>query len=319
MEKKISVIIAAYNVEEYLMKCLETVKNQTYKNLQIIVIDDGSTDSTPQICDSYKADNRFVIVHKKNGGLSAARNTGLDIADGDYLIFIDGDDYIEENLCEELVEKSEKNNSDMVIFSYFRDYGDRVVQYHNDGKLKMISQKEAIKGLVNDERIKSMVWMKFYKRELFKDLYFKERHNYEDVYIMHHIFFRAKIIMLYNKSLYYYRYREDSISNFQSEKNLNHRWESLLLRYKDISETYPELEGDVLKKTAYAYADIYNSLCAAKHPDKKNIKRKINIFYKDNSKKICLKTKVIFDIVKLAKIFKMNMTLYMIMKKINNR
>ena len=240
MEKRISIIVAAYNVEDYLERCLESIKNQTYKNIQIIVIDDGSTDSTSEICDRYaKEDERFLIIHKENGGLSAARNTGLEVADGFYLAFVDGDDYIEETFCMDLERVSRQNDSDMVIFSYYRDYGDRKVPMSSDGGIKVLKTKEAIEKLIEDSRVKSMVWMKFYKRELFEGLYFKVNHNYEDVYIMHHVFFKAKKIVMYNKSLYNYLYREDSISNFQSEKNLTNRFESLLLRYNDIEKKIP--------------------------------------------------------------------------------
>ena len=122
MEKTISVIVPIYNVEKYLDRCLKSIINQTYKNLEIILIDDGSPDNCGTICDEYaKKDNRIKVVHKDNGGLVKARNTGLDIATGEYISFIDPDDWIELNMYEEMIKIADETNTDIVRCGYYRD------------------------------------------------------------------------------------------------------------------------------------------------------------------------------------------------------
>ena len=113
--KKLSVIVPIYNVEQYLKKCLNSIVNQTYKDLEIILVDDGSPDGCPQLCDEYASlDNRIKVIHKKNGGLSSARNAGLDIATGDYVTFVDSDDYLETDIYEKVINIFEDHSADIV-------------------------------------------------------------------------------------------------------------------------------------------------------------------------------------------------------------
>lgn len=116
---KVSIVIPIYNVEPYLNKCIESIVNQTYKDLEIILVDDGSTDNSPSICDAWEEkDKRVTVIHKENGGLSSARNTGLKVATGNYIMFEDSDDWVELNIVEKCVERIEKDQSDLVIFGY---------------------------------------------------------------------------------------------------------------------------------------------------------------------------------------------------------
>ena len=134
MEKLVSVIIPAYNIERYISRCLDSIMAQTYNNLEIIVIDDGSKDQTAEILDDYqKRDSRIIVVHKENGGVSSARNNGLDIATGDYISFVDGDDLIESNMYEILVKILEKEKTDIAHCGYQMIFPDRVDYYYNTG------------------------------------------------------------------------------------------------------------------------------------------------------------------------------------------
>ena len=120
----ISVIIPIYNVEEFLPKCIDSVLNQTLKNVEIILVDDGSTDNSSIICDEYALlDNRITVIHKKNEGLSASRNIGIDVAKGNYLAFVDSDDWIEESMFEIMYNTIVTNDADMVVCNYYEDYG----------------------------------------------------------------------------------------------------------------------------------------------------------------------------------------------------
>ncbi len=119
MNKKVSVVVPVYNVEQYLEKCIESIINQTYEDLEIILVDDGSTDVSPSICDKWKdLDSRIIVVHKENGGLSSARNAGLEVSSGEYIMFEDSDDWLESDIIEKCVEKIEEEESDLVIFGY---------------------------------------------------------------------------------------------------------------------------------------------------------------------------------------------------------
>ena len=122
-EKLISVIVPVYNVERYLRQCIESITNQSYKNLQIILIDDGSKDNSGKICDEYaEKDKRVEVIHKENTGVSAARNTGLDNAKGEWITFVDADDWVEKNFCEILIKKATENESDCIACGYNKVY-----------------------------------------------------------------------------------------------------------------------------------------------------------------------------------------------------
>lgn len=125
MKKRVSIIVPIYNVQEFVHRCVDSLIHQTYENIEIIAVDDGSTDNCPCIVDEYSAcDSRVVAIHKKNGGLSAARNAGLDVCSGDYLLFVDGDDWLDEDAVQTLVNEIEDNNADIVLFPYIREFKD---------------------------------------------------------------------------------------------------------------------------------------------------------------------------------------------------
>ena len=309
---KISFIVSAYNVEKYIKTCLESIKNQTYKNIEVIVVNDGSKDDTGKICDQVVGeDTRFKIVHQENKGLSGARNVALKMITGNFLCFVDGDDYIEETLCEELEKKLRKYSSDMVVFTYFKDYNGEITPFFSNEECYGMTSKEALISLVKEDRIRSMVCMKLYKKELFDNLYFKENHHYEDVYIMHKLLFRAKHILVFNKALYYYRFRDDSISNIQNENNLIDRYESLIFRAKEIEKVYPDLRQIIMEKTGYYCLDIYNCICAHKYKNIYNIKTKIKQLIKQ-AKGLSKKTKLTYYIIIIAEKLGLSRILYII-------
>lgn len=126
---KVSIIVPVYNVEKYVERCIESIIKQSYKNLEIILIDDGSKDNSGKICDEYaQKDNRIKVIHKKNGGLSDARNTGLNIADGEYICFIDSDDYIHKDLVKDNLEKLIQQKADMICFNRFVINGEKIIE-----------------------------------------------------------------------------------------------------------------------------------------------------------------------------------------------
>lgn len=196
--EKISVIVPIYKVEEYLDRCVESIINQTYKNLEIILVDDGSPDNCPKMCDEWaKKDKRIKVVHKKNGGLSDARNAGLDKATGKFVGFVDSDDYIEPAMYETLYNKISKDKSDMAMCNITKVYSDRKVKVHEKNLLKVnasnifeyyVTHNYSLQGdeLLTDN-IMASVWRVLYRTSSIGDLKF-------DNYFCEDIIFNSKLI-----------------------------------------------------------------------------------------------------------------------------
>lgn len=216
MEKDlISVIVPIYNVENYLDKCIKSIINQAYSNLEIILVNDGSTDSCLEKCEEWKKkDKRIVVINKKNGGLSSARNAGLDICKGNYIVFIDSDDYIHPEMIEKLYNNSKKYNSDVSICNYYID--DEKNTYSNKGDYKdfIVSENKKYDYLYNKYQIMTIIaWNKIYKREIFENLRYPNGKIHEDEYIIFDVLERAKVISYMSEPLYYYLQRSGSITN----------------------------------------------------------------------------------------------------------
>lgn len=208
-EDLISVIVPVYKVEEYLRECLDSILAQTYTNLEIILVDDGSPDSCGIICDEYaNRDYRIKVIHQQNGGLSAARNAGLDIATGEYIGFVDSDDYPELNMFEELYNNLKSNDADMSICGV-KKFGleSRAFFYGN----KCVGRQDFLKMLLKEE-VTSYVWNKLYKRGLFDFIRFPERELFEDMKILHLIVENTTSVSFTDKSFYNYRIRQNSIT-----------------------------------------------------------------------------------------------------------
>ena len=207
----ISVIVPIYNVAPYLRKCLDSLKNQTMKEIEVICIDDGSTDGSGEIAEEYKSDEWpiFRIIHTENRGLSAARNRGIDEAKADWLMFVDSDDWVEPGFCEIPYEAAIENKTDMVLF--------RCNRATEKGRIKRSCPGEISTGLVQHDVALAIggtsIWNKLYKATLFDKLCFPEGHVYEDIAITHKVIYRAESIKSTENRLYNYRYRKGSIGH----------------------------------------------------------------------------------------------------------
>ena len=198
-EKLVSVIIPAYNIEDYIGRCLDSIISQTYKNLEIIVVDDGSRDYTGEILDNYaKKDRRIKVIHKENGGVSSARNKGIEAAEGDYIGFIDGDDLIESEMYKTLVDLLEEENADIAHCGYQMVFPDRIDYYHNTGKKKIQTTEEGLKDLLSGEMIEPGLVNKLYKKELIKNCRLNETVKINEDLLMNYQLFK-----LSQKSVYY--------------------------------------------------------------------------------------------------------------------
>lgn len=221
---KVTVIVPVYNVEKYLRKCLDSLINQTYKNLEIIVVDDGSTDNSVKICDEFaNKDNRITVIRQKNGGISIARNVGLDKMTGSYVIFVDSDDYLEINAVEKFLKISITEGADIVCSETIIIFKDRIV--HNSNKENEKYSTELIKEKILLDKLGNHVITKFYKAELWKNIRFPEKLVYEDFYIMPSVCVNAKKIVYKCEPLYYYnRINPTSLSSLWNDFNAWHRY-----------------------------------------------------------------------------------------------
>lgn len=208
----ISIIVPVYNVEKYLEKCLHSICEQTYKNLEIIVVDDGSTDGSGEICDLLaKEDKRIKVIHQPNAGLSAARNRGLDIASGEYIGFVDSDDWIDVDMYQFLYELLTAKKADISICSlYVEKPGKTKVKYCSTEILELNKQR-AIQILAEDKIIRNYACDKLFAKRLFESIRFPEKRFFEDIAIMYRVFYEAEKIVMQGQPKYHYLTRDDSI------------------------------------------------------------------------------------------------------------
>lgn len=220
---EISIIVPVYNVEQYLENCIQSILNQTFKNYELILVDDGSTDKSGEICDKYeKIDNRIKVIHKDNGGLSSARNSGLDIACGKYIGFVDSDDSIHPRMYEILYDLIKKHNVDISCCNYRETYSICNEYDTNIESAEVIEMDniQAINNLYNNDICIRLVvaWNKLYSKHLFNDIYYEVGRIHEDEFIAHRILHKCKKIVYTNNELYYYLQREGSIMSKESYK-----------------------------------------------------------------------------------------------------
>lgn len=226
---KISVIVPIYNVELYLSECIDSIIKQTFFDIEIILINDGSTDNCKDICEYYKnIDNRVIVINKDNGGLSSARNAGIDIAKGEYIIFIDSDDIINHNMLKILYDACERYSCFISQCSYKKFYRKNQIEdeinneFNNELNFKIINNIEALDNLYNEEYINTTVaWNKLYKTSLWENIRYPEGKLHEDEYTTYKLIYSSNKIAITNKTLYYYR------SNYNSIVNSKYRLERL--------------------------------------------------------------------------------------------
>ena len=198
----ISVIVPFYNAETTLQKCIDSILNQTVSDIEILLIDDGSTDNSWRIADQYNENEHVKVFHKENGGLASARNFGLDRAKGRYISFVDADDWIEANAYEIVLNSI--GDADICGFGRSIDFPNYNKTWKPVNEICILDNSEAVKRLVVDGTIKHAVWDKMYKADLFDSIRFPEGHYYEDIFITHKILHSAQEIVLIPDILYHY-------------------------------------------------------------------------------------------------------------------
>lgn len=246
MKRKISVIVPIYNVEKFLKKCIDSIINQTYKNIEIILVDDGSTDGSGKICDDAKEKHKnVVVIHKKNGGLSSARNAGIDASTGDYLSFIDSDDFIDLEMYEVMIESIERTGKDIASCGRIVDiYGTHSNIEFCLNKELIYNKKDAIKQILNFNDIDVSACDKIYKKKLFKNIRYPEGKISEDAAVIFELVNSSNGIVHVGKPFYHYVFRKKSISkSCYSVKNLD-ILTNLKNTQKFIEDNYNEFIDD---------------------------------------------------------------------------
>ena len=269
MNDLISIIVPVYNTENYLYRCVDSVLDQTYKNIEVILVDDGSTDSSPQICDEYaKKDKRVVVVHKQNGGLSSARNAGLDIAKGEYIGFVDSDDFIEPYMYEDLISAIKDNLNTIGNVMYVRSYesGDispSVVPHNFDQDISSEKYFEELLLHVGDVS----VCTKLFPKNIIGNLRFPDGILNEDLIFMVQIITKIKTVKFVGQVGYYYFVREKSISSGYGKAIIDMQINSLwVLNY--VVKKYPKLQKQAMRFALYqnmAYLLVIPSKAATKN------------------------------------------------------
>ncbi len=252
----VSVIVPVYNVEPYLRKCLDSIIGQTYENLEILLIDDGSTDHSGDICDDYeKRDERICVFHTENGGLSAARNLGLDYANGEYIGFVDSDDWIEPDMYEVLFHSATETGADIVECGFYREYPDKSLSVVRPER--MLSSGEAIRALLRKE-LSEGVWSKLWKRHCFDRIRFPVGRVHEDASTTYLVFDAVTSICSISACEYHYLQRSGSILHTYNSNNLVGYWLARKEQYDFLWNRVDEAaRKDLLRLCALAAARMW--------------------------------------------------------------
>lgn len=245
----ISIIIPVYNVERYLEKCLYNILRQTYTNLEIILVDDGSTDSSSKLCDSYlNIDSRVKVIHKKNGGLSDARNVGIECSNGEYIIFVDSDDIVSTELVTYLYQLITSYNGDVAIIDPVHSESMDNIHFNFGMSTSIFNSEEAITELLYQKSFLVSAWGKIYKKSLFDSIRFPVNMIFEDSAIMYQIFNQSQKIIYSDAKLYGYIHREGSITTQTFSKK-----DCDILKITEEIVSFSKTKGESVQKAALSY------------------------------------------------------------------
>ena len=258
----ISIIVPVYKVEKYLEKCVKSILKQTYTNLEIILVDDGSPDKCGQLCDELaKTDDRIIVFHKENGGLSDARNYGVERANGEYIGFVDSDDYIHECMYKELYEAIKKSGTSIAECGVTRVYKN-ILRPHYEGEdyFLVLDREGYLKEYLENKRLYGSAWCKLSHRDLAKKIKFPAGKIYEDAFYTLELLKTVDKYTLISGNYYYYYIRENSITTRPfSSKDMDYI--EIMNQIEDYTlSNFPRFKEQLLVRLAFAYISIFNQL-----------------------------------------------------------
>ncbi len=268
----ISIVVPVYNVEAYVGKCLRSLQAQTLKDWEAIVVDDGSTDGSSAICKEFcEGDPRFKYIRKANGGISSVRNVALDAAQGDYIGFVDSDDWVEADMYEKLLKAAVGADVDIVISGWVderEEGGDGASSLCRSFCPAVFSTHDALWMLLQDKEIKSHLWNKLFRREVVDAVRFDEGRIYEDTLTTYKLFLRSRKIVRIGDCLYHYLVRKSGISNNRRIMTRFQAYKASLERYCDVARRgvlSPQEDLSLRRKMADGYVKTARQLCRSTH------------------------------------------------------
>lgn len=279
----ISVIVPIYNVEEYLNRCVESIVNQTYQNLEIILVDDGSPDKCPQMCDEWACkDSRIKVIHKENGGLSDARNAGMKIATGEYIAFVDSDDLVSYTFSEDLLNAILTTKSDLSACDVENFIDDTDVNFSEGavGEVASYTSEQALSQLIKGQGFRAVAWNKLYHSSLLKGESFEFGKFHEDEFFTYRILDKCKRLAYINVPLYKYRQREGSIMSVRSDRHLD-MLEAGLQRLDLLKNKYPILFFKDKITFCVGCLNCYSQAVKGNFDNSKAAKKKIKMYRKE--------------------------------------
>ena len=281
MDDLISVIIPAYNVEKYILKCLESIIKQTYSNIEIILVDDGSTDKTAEICDEYaKKDDRIKVIHTENRGVSEARNKGLENVKGDWITFVDSDDWIEENFCEVLLKKTKDYDADIALCGYKRATANSYEIINTSGRDEVINRQKYIEKTLNPQTGYGFCHMKLIKKTIIKNIRFKKGMTVgEDALFNLMISKNIKKAIFVKVALYNYRMNLNSVVKKFDENYANKYLKSMQIIQEYMENNYENEKNIQNLNNFIAFHMLLIAVNYCFHPENKE-KRKIKLLRK---------------------------------------
>lgn len=300
----ISIIVPVFNVQKYLPNCIQSIIEQTYKDIEIILVNDGSTDSSLSICDKYaEKDNRIHVYSQQNGGLSSARNTGLEYSSGEYIMFVDSDDFLHVKAVEIMYEYLEKYNTDMVACKFKAVYEHDSPECRKDdisvASVQELNRNQAFLHL-ND--IQVVAWNKIYKREIFHSLRFPVGRLHEDEFMFHQIVFKCDKIVYIDCELYFYLLRGNSITTTKNMKRFYDAYDALEERFNFT------IQKQWIEVIDAAYDRVYEYLIDQYF---KNINDKKIVKYIKNKSRLLAKYKKTYSLQFQYKLFIFSPRLYL--------
>ena len=253
----ISIIVPVYNSEKSLKLCLTSLVNQIFSNIEIIIVNDGSTDGSLKICKEFqKKDDRILIINQNNQGRSVARNVGICNASGQYIMFVDSDDYVSNEYCMKAIEILLKYNADIVLFDYYIKKSNSIIEKNTCAKNGILNKEEAMDTVIDA----SFLPMKIFKKKIFNNVKFPVNKNYEDVFTTYQLVEKAKKIYHLEMPLYYYVQRDNSVTHIKNPRNVSDYFEASFRRFKFLQRYYPHVAVHAqsnLKIISFFYL-IYN-------------------------------------------------------------
>ena len=287
MQEKISIIVPVYNVEAYLERCVESILKQTYTNFELLLVNDGSTDKSGELCDELALrDQRIRVIHKENGGLSAARNTGIDYASSDLIGFIDSDDYIDEDMYETLYRHLRESNADLSMCGHYDVYHQIPEKQVSEIKTWELSSEKAIKMVMEAKILSVTAVNKLYKKELFTQLRFEVGKIAEDAFIMIRLLDQCQKVVATNEKKYYYVHRENSITTQKFSLKFLNVIEAYEQNANIIREHYPSITDVATMRLNWAYFYVLDRLLVDSDFKDKALEDKLIAYLKKNSMNI---------------------------------